>query len=188
MQKECIVLSRNMYNVRNSKTKEAVMKKLVMSAVLVGLVMSSGCSMLNYNASKKDYVARVATQRAMASGDQQAIKAVASGNYVGVGIDLLDPNLMDVLSEHPVRATIAALADVAAAAAATYAISGIFNKNETKNTTTTITLNISDGNMINQGNGTISSGHNQPQVGDNNVGGDVQPAGAGGNVGNNTAP
>jgi len=141
------------------------MKKLVMAVVMAGLVLSSGCSMINYNASKKDYVARVATQRAMASGDQQAIRAVANGNYVGVGMDLLDPNLMDVLREHPIRATLAALADVATAAAATYAISGSYSSNDSKtksvNITTTGNGNINTVTMDNSG-----SVHNENFAGD----------------------
>jgi hypothetical protein len=141
--------------------EEEIMKKIVLGLFVAGLVLSSGCSMLNYSSCKKEYVQKVATQRAMASGDQTAIKAVASGNFVGVGIDLLDPSLMDVLSTHPIRSTFAAVLDAAAVAGATWAISGSFNKSDSSSKTSTVNLN-GDQNTVVQGSGSITINHQQP--------------------------
>ena len=135
------------------------MKKLVMSVVLIGLVLSSGCSMLNYSASKKDYTTRVAMQRAMASGDQNVVKAVAAGNYVGLGVDLLDPNLLDVLAEHPVRAVLAGLADVGTVAGGTWALT----RNSSKTSSMTVSISGNNNAMnYNNGNGNSNSGTTTP--------------------------
>jgi uncharacterized protein YceK len=140
------------------------MNKLVTVVMLVGLVMSSGCaSMMNYSGSKKDYSTRVATQRAVASNDQAIIKAVAMGNTVAAGVDLLDPAFWDVMAEHPVRATVAAVADLATAAAATWAITSTIDNSHHD------TVSISGNNNAmnyNQGNGNSNSGTTTP--GNNN--------------------
>lgn len=141
------------------------MKKTVVSAMMVGMMLVSGCSMINYNASKKDYIKRVATERAVASGDQAAVRAVGQGNYVGVGVDLLDPDFWSVLAEHPVRATLAAAADVAAAAAATWAITA--SSDSSHHDSSSLNVNTTgNGNINNITVGDNNSGHNENFAGD----------------------
>jgi len=139
------------------------MKNIVLSFVLVGLVFSSGCSMMSYNSAKKDYVQRVATQRAQASGDANLIKVTAQGNYVAAGIDLLDPATWDVLAEHPVRATVALLADVVAGAAATWAISSSLDSSKHSTVELNTTGNGNNSIVTLDNTGTI---HNEVFAGD----------------------
>jgi hypothetical protein len=132
------------------------MKYRVIAVLMTALIFSSGCSMLNYEASKTDYVNRVATQRAQASGDANVVKAVAMGNTVAAGVDLADPAFWSVLKEHPMRALFAAALDVGAAAAATWAITAtIDNSHHDSNAITvngnnnTTSYNNGQGNNIN---------------------------------------
>ena len=139
----------------------------MVSVALVGLVLSSGCSMLNFEGSKQDYVKRVAVQRAAVSGDQNMMKMVASGNTIAAGVDLADPSFWDVLAEHPVRAVVAAAADLAAAAAATWTISSSIDKSHHDSNSLTVngngnttSLNNGTGNTVN--NNPSSDSHNSP--------------------------
>lgn len=145
-----------MYNRNKGGTS---MKKLVTGVMIVGLVLSSGCSMMNYSFSKDDYVKRVATQRAQVSGDQQIIKAVAMGNTVAAGLDLADPAFYDVLMEHPIRTLVSAVADVAAAAAATWAITATIDNSHHDSATVTVNGN---GNTTSYNNGQGNTINNNP--------------------------
>ena len=152
------------------------MKKLVTIAVLMAVgLMFSGCSMLSYDSGKKDLVTRVATQRAMASGDQGVIKAVAMGNTVAAGVDLLDPAFWDVLKEHPVRTVLAAGADLVTAAAATWAVTSTIDKSHHD------TVSISGNNNAmnyNQGNGNSNSGTTTPGNNNQTPGGHINEGSA----------
>ncbi len=133
------------------------MKKLVIGVMVVGAILLSGCSMLSYSSSKDELIKVRATQRAMASGDQNVIKAVAMGNTVAAGVDLLDPNMWDVIAQHPVRAGMAALVDLATAAAATYAVTATIDRSH--HDTATVSISGSGNSMnYNNGNGNSNSG------------------------------
>lgn len=146
--------------------------KMISKLVLVGgvlsmMVLTSGCGSLSYYsaASSADEIAQ---NRIFASGNKEAlrymntgispraaIKAVALDNGgVGVGVDLLS---LDVLGQHPIRQTVAAVVDAATIATTVYygskAISGNNNSQDSKSTSTT-----GDGNA----NVDVSSGDNSP--------------------------
>lgn len=136
------------------------MKKIVIAVVLVGAMFASGCaSMLIYGGSKQDYTKRVATQRAMASGDQAVVKAVGEGNYVKAGVDLMDPNFWDVIAEHPIRATLAAVADIATAAAATWGVTATLDRSHHDSASITVNGN---GNTTSYNNGQGNTVNNNP--------------------------
>ena len=70
---------------------------ITITLMLSFMVLSSGCaSYLSYEASKKE----ILTRRAYASGNPEAIKAVRSGDFVGIGIDVL---AWETLTENPWR-------------------------------------------------------------------------------------
>ena len=154
------------------------MKKLEVGLVLAILIAASGCSMLNYEASKKDYTERVAKERAMASGDQGVIKAVAMGNTVAAGVDLLDPEFWAVIKEHPIRALVSAAADIGAGAAATWAVTSTIDRSHHD----AISINGNNNAMnYNQGNGNSNSGTTTPGNNNQTPGGHINE-GASSNV------
>ena len=82
------------------------MKKVMTLITLVALVISlTGCaSMMSYNASKREIMG----ERVMASGNDAAIKAFASGDTVGIGVNVL---ASEALTKHPFRQLGAAILD-----------------------------------------------------------------------------
>jgi len=146
------------------------MKKLVISlGVIAMLLLASGCSMMNYSGSKNDFIKRVATQRAAVSGDQAVVRAVGEGNYLRAGIDLADPAFWDVMAEHPIRATVAAVADLATAAAATWAITATVDNSHHDTASVNISTTGSGNNTsVNVGN-TGSTIENENFAGDQTV-------------------
>ena len=137
------------------------MKNVLISVMLGALVFNSGCTMLNYNASKKELV----TMRMQAATPEQRQTALKFGilpnGTFGASLDLFDPSLMDVIALHPVRAIAAAAGDIAILTGATMAISGSFNKSDTSQHTSAINLT-GNQNVVNQGSGSITIGHSQP--------------------------
>ena len=146
------------------------MKKVLVSVMLgTMMLLMSGCaSMMNYSGSKGDYVKRVATQRAQVSNDQTVVKAVGEGNYIKAGIDLADPAFWDVMAEHPIRATVAAVTDLATAAAATWGVTATLDRSHHDSNTITVngnnnttSYNNGQGNTVNNNPATTTDSHNQ---------------------------
>lgn len=137
--------------------------------VCVSLIAISACSTgcasyMVYNKSQE----KVAMRKAMAKGDERAIKAVQVGDGIGVGIDVSN---WEALSEQPLLQFGAALLDAAMIYGGYKGIDSINNGNDkdgnttaTETTsTTTIHVNGGDGTttvVIGDGNTTTSNPDN----------------------------
>ena len=131
------------------------MKKLLMVAMVGIMIYSSGCaSYMSYSASKNEIV----KERAFASGDAVAIKAVTMGDGVGLAINVSE---MDALLKHPWRQLGAALLDVGLVYGTSEGVKSLNNSDGEK-----------DGVVINTvGNGnntTVNTGDNNSNMGNPN--------------------
>lgn len=148
------------------------MKKLLVSLVLVGLVLSSGCvSALNHKRVQQNIV----KERIMTSGTAEQKRAVASGikpttvlsviptvdgKGAFVALDLLNlsalPNFAETFSDAPVSTIGAIVVDAALVGLAGYAIQQATQGNSDTKGDTSVDLSNSNGNNvnINSGDGT----------------------------------
>ena len=135
------------------------MKKMF-TAVMVGMVvmMASGCaSYMSFDASRNEIV----RERAFASGNEAAIKAVNMGNAVGIGIDVLN---IDAITKHPWRQLGAAILDAGMIYGATVGVESINDSGSDDTKATGI-------NIVTTGNGnstTVNTGDNNSNVGNPN--------------------
>ena len=115
------------------------MKKIIMSILLVGLVLtSSGCaSYLSYKSSQRELMGK----RVAASGNDAAIKAYANGDSVGIGVNVL---AIESIKEHPWRQLGAAVLDVGLLYAANEGIKSVNdNKNNSASGDTSVQVDVS---------------------------------------------
>ena len=102
------------------------MKKLVVSALLVGMVLSSGCASMLVASSSKDKVQRRAI-----------VAQQLPGGGVGIGIDLLS---WDVLTEQPVMQLGAAVIDAATLYGGYLGVKSLQDQTAHKNKTTAVVV------------------------------------------------
>jgi hypothetical protein len=111
---------------------------------------SSGCaSYMVYNKSQE----KVAMRKAMAKGDEKAIRAVQVGDGIGVGIDVSN---WEALSEQPLLQLGAALLDAAMIYGGYKGIDSINNGNDKDGNTTTTETTSTTTIHVNGGDGTTT--------------------------------